>query len=112
MQYSRENPYSREAIGPTLSAGWSAQRASRPSDPGAGRQLGRGAWDQRQPLLDQHVLVPLGGEPAGAGPDIGVQVCGCHAAAVAECRRDLVIALDGADQFLVDSAEEGRPGLT
>jgi hypothetical protein len=29
MQYRRENPYSSEAMGPTLSAGWSAQLTSR-----------------------------------------------------------------------------------
>src|SRR6266487_392657 len=29
MQYRMENPYSREAIGPTLSADWSAQLISR-----------------------------------------------------------------------------------
>ncbi len=55
--------------------------------------------------------MPLGGEPAGAGPDVGVQLGHPDSAAVAEGVGYLVVALDRADQLLVDAAEEGGPGF-
>jgi len=74
-------------------------------------ERGPGLRHQRQPLLDQHVLVPLGGEPARPGPDVGVQVGVPDPTAGPERHGDLVVALDRADKFLVDAAEEGGPGF-
>ena len=55
--------------------------------------------------------MPLGGEPAGPGPDVGVQVGRPDSAAAPESLGHLVITLDRADQLLVDAAEEGGPGF-
>jgi hypothetical protein len=48
---------------------------------------------ERQPLLDEHVAVPLRGEPAGTRPHVGVQVAGVHPAAGSERLGHLVVAL-------------------
>ena len=93
--------------------------AAHVGDPGAGLQLGGGLRDQRQPLLHEHVLVPLRGEPAGPDPDVAVQALLLRFAATARPSRVLLLAtyrtaeaaLDPAVSDVVAALESMSPPL-